>query len=551
MRSVSWLALSVAILPVLAPARASACGGFFCSSSPIQQSSERVLYAYEADGSLTMAVEIQYAGFDDDFAWILPVPLPPTISLGTSALFDAVDGASAPRFPLSETTVGTCREVPRCVREDGSEPFAASCGYTYVPEPTDYVDTTPPPPPGPMTDPPPGSMDGLTIYSEGPIGPYETVVLGAATASEVVAWLGAHDYDIPGASLPLLEPYAALGHVFVALRLRANRVSSVLRPIVLRTPAPASGIAEACLPIRLTAIATTPALGITAFFLGDQLVTPANYSIGEVDLAGASLYRNGPSAYDAAVAAAADRRGGHAFVTDYAGRTPLLSIPHASVLDLATTTAPQTFLRALVTRGYRGDALLLELLERYLVPPAGTDARTFYNCLATGSAGCGTPRAFDPAALASAIEQEIVRPRAEAEALLRRHARLTRLSTELGPAEMTIDPVFVRDPGTPEVSNVHVGTLVRRCSPTYFRQDAPVDLVVGDRTTAWDPGRVTTDEEYCMRFSAMVADGRPTARAAECGYGCNAGLTAVPLPAALALSMMLAPLVLRRRNRSG
>src|SRR5262245_12426023 len=44
---------------------AHACGGFFCSTAPVDQSSERIVYGLEADGTLTMAVQIQYRGSDD------------------------------------------------------------------------------------------------------------------------------------------------------------------------------------------------------------------------------------------------------------------------------------------------------------------------------------------------------------------------------------------------------------------------------------------------------------------------------------------------------
>jgi len=370
----------------------------------------------------------------------------------------------------------------------------------------DFVDT-----PGesvpPLVPPPTGTdMMGVTVFSEGPIGPYETVVLSASTAEEVMTWLGERGYQLPVQTLPLLEPYVTGGYRFVALRLSPQRVSSVLRPIILRSPAPAEGEVEACLPIRLTAVAAAPAMPIVAFFLGDALVAARNYSLAEPDLTSPALFRSA-AGYQAAVASAADRLGGHSFAVDYAGRMPRLTVTLPSVLDLATATSARRFFAELIPRGYRGDQLLFDVLQRGLTPPAGMDATAYYNCLASSSLACGAPAHFDPAGLAAVIDREITQPRAIAETLLRRHIRLTRLSTELSPAEMTLDPVFVRGTGLPEVNNIHRGTLVRTCSNAYFREEAPVDLEVMGTRTPWAGGGTTTDAAYCGRFDALVSDG--------------------------------------------
>lgn len=541
----------------VAPGRASACGGFFCSSSPIDQAGERVLYARESDGSLTMAVEITYSGFDDDFAWIVPVLAPPEISLGTSAMFDALEAVSAPRFGYEQRVEGTCRPYPRCERRDGTEPPPGACGSDTTASAPEYADSIDEPLPDALGGDPGITDGGVTVFSEAPVGPYETVVLGAATAAEVIDWLRARGYDIPSASLPLLEPYAAQGNVFVALRLAANRTTQALRPIVLRSAA-----SEACLPIRLTAIATVPDLPITAFFLGASPVVARNYSAVEIDPELPALYTGGET-WAARVGAEADRMGGHAFATDYSGRTPAITVSLPSVADLAGEPDPAVFLSALRERGYAGDALLLEILQRHVVPPAGATDTVYYNCLVGGRGGCGAPSAFDPAGLAATIELEIVRPRAEADALLRRHPRLTRLFTTLSADEMTVDPVFVEDPGAPDVPNLHRAVLVTHCSAGVYADEAAQDLVFGEGT-ALDlraGGRAVRVREavaadataYCARYDAVPATGTTSTTVRRCGYsaGCSA---AGDLPAYAGLSsLLLAQLIgwrVRARRRA-
>lgn len=516
----SWLALTavgVASLAVhsMAPSEARACGGFFCSSSPIDQAGETIVYGLEDDGTLTMSVQIRYRGDDDDFAWILPVPAPPEISLGSDALFTELTRVTQPVFVTDYETRGTCREHPRCVYESGCGTASDGCGYgDFEPDPYVYD--------GPYVDAGASSSidagasdagprgDGVTVFSQGPVGPYETAVLGAATAAEVLAWLTEHGYDIPASSEPLLESYARGGQVFVALRLSSNADTRMLQPIVMRMPT-----AEACLPIRLTAIATVPDMPITAFFLGQERVTPWNYSSAVVDANDLGLWQGGRT-WASEASRAVDALGGQAFVTDYAGPTPALSLELAAVDDLAAESDPALYLQALADRGYRGEARLLELLERYLEPPMGTAPVDYYNCLAIGSLSeCGEPTSFDPSGLTAAIELQITAPRRDAHALVHRHNYLTRLYTTLSAEEMTIDPVFVPDAGLGNYSNVHRATLVIECSEDYFAEGAPrhweLGATVFERTVVEETaGELADDRRYCASIGGIPAYEAPT-----------------------------------------
>ena len=44
------------------PSAALACGGFFCSQSPVDQASERIIFAINDDGTTDMIVQIAYQG---------------------------------------------------------------------------------------------------------------------------------------------------------------------------------------------------------------------------------------------------------------------------------------------------------------------------------------------------------------------------------------------------------------------------------------------------------------------------------------------------------
>lgn len=532
----------------LQPATAEACGGFFCSRSPVEQSGEAIVYAKEPDGTLVMSVRIQYEGDDDAFAWILPVPVAPELSVGTDAIFDALGSRTTPIFRIDDyRTEGTCREVPECYDTRTGE----VCGYDY-----DDVYEDGPPSPG-FADAAAGAPDAgapVTVYSQGPVGPFETVVLGATSAADVLEWLGDNGYDLPTESEEPLQAYADAGHVFVALRLATDSSSRFIQPITMRMTTDELG----CLPLRLTRIASVPDMPITTYFLGGERVVPTNYSMVRVDIENIPELWTGERRWSGEVSSIVDTVGGQGFVTEYAGDTPSVSITLPSVADLATETAPSRFLQELQARGFNGTDSLLAALERFLVPPAGLDAQSYYNCLARG-AGCDEPTSFDPEGLANHLETAEVEPRRAMQELTERHGYLTRMSTAMDPEEMTVDPLFETDGSMPTVSNLHDASQVTRCSSEYYGWNAPRDLVIGDTTHRIQEGTPADDMSWCTsRWGTRCAtygDLPPAVRRVVDGEGGrDDGLCTVGTPGArgggagLAVLGVALGLFLRRRR---
>src|SRR6266404_5533689 len=95
---VSVLAALVLAATVLGGARpARACGGFFCSQVPIDQSGEQIIFSVQPN-HVTAYIQISYAGAAKDFAWVVPVASVPDISLGSQAVFQAVAGRTQPSW---------------------------------------------------------------------------------------------------------------------------------------------------------------------------------------------------------------------------------------------------------------------------------------------------------------------------------------------------------------------------------------------------------------------------------------------------------------------
>ena len=471
----------------IATPSASACGGFFCQSAPMDQAGENILFSVEDDGTLVTHVQILYQGDADAFAWILPLPSVPTsIGVGSDALFTQLGAVTRPQFSFgAQRTEGTCRPTP-------------SCPYEYDTD-TAY--------PGPSRG---GGPDagasfadagrGVTVYLRETVGPYDAVVLGSGSSDELFAWLDENGYDIPDTSRPIIGEYVAARHVFVAVKLVSGADTREIQPLVLRYRE-----AQPCVPMRLTAIATVPDMPITAYFAAPRLATPNNYVRLEPDYDDVRLWRSEAGYYNTYVSNAVDDAGGRAWVTEYAGTMPAISIAMPSVESLRTITEPTSFLQQLRSLGFQGDSQLLGILIRFLPPPDSyaSDPQQYYNCLWqswSSAESCGYDGSFDPDGLVTALTEQIVSPRRDAQDILDRQPRLTRLYTTMSAEDMTVDPTFSLDDGLPDVSNVHSATLVTECSADYFEWSAPRRIELPSGTTErWSEGFAYpgTDTAYC------------------------------------------------------
>jgi hypothetical protein len=511
------------------PSPASACGGFFCQATPVVQTAEEILYVVDDDGALTMSVRIVYAGTAEEFAWILPVPSVPTLSLGAAATFDAIGAATAPSFTQAFRVDGICATEPRC---------------EFLPLPDV----------GPTADAARAFSDaaaadggaGPGVLIEGELGPFETVVIGDASATEIHEWLTTNGYAIPVESVSILDDYVTSGSLFVALRLRPNTTTDAIQPITLRWDVPT----EPCLPIRLTAIATATQLPIIAYFLASTRATPRNYSLIE-SFDDPSLYGTGTFAYRAWAAREIDALGGHAFVADSAGATPTLSLTLPDIEDLRDAS-PGDMLRALLERGYDGDPQAPSIRARFLASPAewAWGQPAYEQCLRDGSE-CPEPRAYDPGGLIDALNAMVRAPRAAAQGWLDTHAYTTRLYSELSAPEMDLDPEFVLDDGLGDQARAHTAVWVTECSSDYYREEAPlrVDFESGHSEPLFAGVRADATA-YCARYGGypqgMLPDAGVTMEPTG-GGGCTAGRGGgIP---ALGVSLLLVLASGRRRRR--
>ncbi len=223
--------LSIALFALAAlPSPAWACGGMFCDSvAPVDQAAERIIFSFDGE-MLDIEVQISFQGQDDDFAWVVPVPAPPELSLSNDALFTAIANATQPQFTLFDDTVHV-RPGAGCAED---EEYTLEIGSASVDDSgSDTADN--------------GDSEGVHVLSNETVGPYDTVVLQASNADVLVEWLQGSGYLQPSTLGVALDPYVASDQYFVALKLSSSKNAGDLAPLRMRYPATAASI-----PIQLT-----------------------------------------------------------------------------------------------------------------------------------------------------------------------------------------------------------------------------------------------------------------------------------------------------------
>lgn len=262
---------------------AQACGGFFCTTVPVDQSAERIIFAVnDAAGTIDAYVQINYTGSPDTFAWVVPVPNPPEVGVAEMAMFDDLD-------------------------------FQTTPVYTPPPMPEDCL----------MRMPVPSSAEsaggGVDVFKQGSVGPYDYAVVGSEDPNELVSWLRDNGYQITEAMVPLVDVYVQEKMVFLAMKLQPEKDTTDIQPVKMtyRSTKP-------MIPLRLTAVAANPDMAVVTWILAKQQAVPENFAIMNIP-DDQIVFSFGGNNYRTLVSETADKLGGQAFITEFAGPTDNLS----------------------------------------------------------------------------------------------------------------------------------------------------------------------------------------------------------------------------------
>lgn len=431
------------------PPDARACGGFFCSQVPVEQTGEQIIFGV-GNGTITAQILINYAGEAEDFAWVLPVASKPEISLGSQSAFGILDQRTAPVFNLDWSTNNECNNW-----------------WSFSPMASEAEAGND------------GGGRGVTVVAEKEVGPFQTVVLESTSTDELIQWLDDNDYDQPPQARALIEHYVRQGMLFVALRLLKDEPTGAIQPISLTFEE-----ANPCVPLVLTQIAASPDMPVQLFLVSDHRIVPSNWMHVTVNEKKIDWINRG-SNYDDVVTQAVDEAAGHAFVTEYAGPSSILDDlvyrdGQYNLERLRTLDDPGAFVDELMNQGFPRDASVIAQLRKHIPMPAelaaqGVSEQQFYNNLSAYKDQLGADFVFDPAALTHDLDERVITPLKDTQAIFDSRPYFSRLYTTVSPEEMTRDPIFAENPDLPDVSNVHTATALATCGAD---QNAPPESVL-------------------------------------------------------------------------
>ena len=479
---------------LLGQQRAHAFGGLWSSQTvPLRQTGEAIIFVDNPDATITAIIQIRYAGPPQKFAWVIPVPGTPTVGVASNTVFQRLDAATAPHYWLAVGVEGT--SAPQDDAQTASDAGAAN---GCMPSVTD------------------ASASPVVVIDQGSIGPYDyaniSVDPSLGDPAQVARdWFTRSGYDLTHVDSDVLRPYLSDGLNLLAFKLSEGRDAGSIRPVILTYESE-----RPMIPIRPAALAAQADMGIQVWVIGPAQAVPDNYKslvlndalidwssgrkfvagtlpAGGVGPFGADITK--PSNYDAVVSAAADQAGGQGFVTELGGPASQYRDKVWSPLDdeTFTTVSTQSYadgIDAIVaaTSYYAGWDGWNDAIQAATSLPDGVSIADFVRNPEQyrGVAGVDATKFFQR------LDEKVVKPVADAAALLYQAPYLTRLYSTMSPDEMTLDPSFDYNFDLAQVSNVHIAQQFMPCSSmltldeTRWRIELPQGgVVVSDGSGGW------------------------------------------------------------------
>ena len=229
------------LLTTATPVRAD--GGFFPDSMyrDLYESAQKAVILY---GNCTehLILSVSFEGDAEDFAWVIPVPNIPEITVTDAQLFWELSDFTAAEFP------------------GGGGGFWCFGGGA-----------APPP------------EDGVDVIEEQVVGPYATAILSATNATALADWLNANGYVFPEEGAEIVTEYIQREWYFVATRISAVEedtqnvlAEGAIEPIVLSF---ASN--ETVYPLRISSLSAMNTTGteVLLYVLADHVMVPEQYPL--------------------------------------------------------------------------------------------------------------------------------------------------------------------------------------------------------------------------------------------------------------------------------
>jgi MYXO-CTERM domain-containing protein len=278
----------LAAMGLLGAKPADACGGLFCANSPVDQNAERILFEVHEPGNISVTVEIAYSGDPDKFSWIVPVSETPSeMSVAPPSALRILDTATNVQIVPPPTT---CSQENR----DFAPPFASG-EDSFAAEDGD-------------------ANGGVNVEDLPVVGPYDPEVISSDDPDALIEWLEENEYLITDEMKPYIEDYVAAGYKFMGVKLIPDAGVTDISPLKWTCPE-----GDPLIPIKLTAVAAEPEMGVLVYVAGSTRFSPVNYREIQMDT---DLVQfdpaTGQSNYYPLASWLIDEEGGKAMITEYA-----------------------------------------------------------------------------------------------------------------------------------------------------------------------------------------------------------------------------------------
>lgn len=271
---------------------ASACGGFFCQATPVDQTGERIVFTQNNDGTITTLIEIMYVGAAEDFSWILPIPT----AIDASALQVPTNGNLIFDELHDHTDVEFIAPPNRCF--DLQFGGTVSSNFSNINSELNV-----------------SAAPTVEVFDSGEVGPFGFDIIGSTDRGALVDWLRDNNYQVTAEMLPLIDIYVDQNMAFIAMRLLDGQTADSIAPIEITYPG-----TEPTIPLQLTAVAARRQMPIWVWLFGEERANPTNFEQMEIATQEITFFERGGNDYIFLVQDRADALGGHAFITEFADR---------------------------------------------------------------------------------------------------------------------------------------------------------------------------------------------------------------------------------------
>lgn len=229
------------ILFFLCPVTLTFSDGGFISTDVSLSTDQRAIIIQNGD-EISMTLSTGYTGDGEEFAWIIPLPVPPEVY----DVFEAGDTGEEAFETLDRQTSPSVSQ-------------GHSSGFFLATEGASGEEAQP-----------------VELYGSVVLDHYEASILGAAAAAPLLDWLNGNGYPVAPEALEVLDTYIHRDWAFVAIKLtpgeKRRYENEFLPPLTIQYR-----YDEILFPLRISSVSTDREVKITLYVIAESTARSSNF----------------------------------------------------------------------------------------------------------------------------------------------------------------------------------------------------------------------------------------------------------------------------------